>query len=308
MSMSSGKKEHCLGYAPAHFARRAACVALLTFAANTSSVFGLTVVPVFSGGSAPTTNVFGSGQLGDIFEVAAGWWEAAILDSHSITISYSWGPLTGTTAGYTSTNGSLRPSSASIVFDNDGTTQWYMDGTPADASEYSSYIELTVPNPAAGVSSIITGRRFASPNQSSATKLDMITLVAHEIGHALGFAYSSSYPLEYLTIQPPLPKAGVTVYSFDSTHITAITDLSTLFQLTPEALMGIDSGTGATQQFGERKLPSEFDIVAVAERAGFEDVNLSPQFVVSIPPALPLLASALGLAGVGYGRRRGRPH
>jgi len=282
-----------------------AVAGLLT--ATSPSLFALTIVGNFNSNStAPTTNVFGTGSITSIFDAAAAWWEASILDSHVLNINYGWGPLGDLTAGYTTTNGSVRPSSASIVFDNDGSTQFFMDATPYTAEEYSSYAD-TVRDYAEGsaVSLVGTGRVF-SGGTGNARKLDMFTLMAHEIGHALGFALSFSHPIEMETIvQSPLPKAGLNIVSLDSTHISGISNAAeSFFELTPEALMGIDHSTSATQQYGERKLPSELDIVAIAQRAGFTQVDLQPQ-VVPVPAGLPLLASALALLGV-YRRSRGR--
>jgi len=282
------------------------CAVAGLLCATPPSLSALTIVGNFNSSStAPTSNVFGTGSLTSIFDAAAAWWEAAILDSHTLTISYAWGALDDF-SGYTRTNGSVRPSSASIVFDNDGTTQWFMDATPFLAEEYAIYSEHSHDYVAGPQTSLIgTGRVYGS-GQGPASKFDMFTLAAHEIGHALGFAFSSSHPLELETIvAAPLPKAGLGIVSFDSTHIGGITDTARNFiDLTPEALIGIDEGTGYTQTYAQRKLPSELDILAVAQRAGFTQVNLQPQ-VVPIPAGLPLLASALAALGI-YRRTRSR--
>src|SRR5262245_27325282 len=46
-------------------------------------------------GPAPVTNITGSGNLVDIFNAAADWWEEAIQDDHTVTIDYGWSPLDG---------------------------------------------------------------------------------------------------------------------------------------------------------------------------------------------------------------------
>jgi hypothetical protein len=79
-------------------------------------------------------------------------------------IEFSNGPLAGTILSearvtYNSGTGDLV--STEIVIDNDGTTTWFVDSTPADDSEF---------------------------NDTPPTGTDLLTVMRHEIGHAVGFA------------------------------------------------------------------------------------------------------------------------
>ncbi len=69
-------------------------VALLLAMGAVQDASALTIVRNFSGGAAPG-NAAGGGNLRDIFNTAADWWEEAILDSHIVAIDFSWAPLGG---------------------------------------------------------------------------------------------------------------------------------------------------------------------------------------------------------------------
>jgi len=56
----------------------------------------LTINRNFTGGAAPASAA-GGGNIVDIFNRTADWWEASILDSHIVDVDFSWANLSGNT-------------------------------------------------------------------------------------------------------------------------------------------------------------------------------------------------------------------
>ena len=104
-----------------------------------------------------------------VFQQAINEWDA-LIDSSGFNpgnypITFQYGPLNGstlaqTTVTFNSDNGNLI--SAVIVFDNDGSTNWFEDPSPADDSEF---------------------QRSQPP-----LGLDLLSVARHEIGHAVGWS------------------------------------------------------------------------------------------------------------------------
>jgi len=213
--------------------------------------------PEFGGlaGSAPS-NAAGGGNLADVFNAAADWWEMAILDDHSLDIYFGWERLDGSTlAAATQYVDPQPPVYGEVSFDNDLSSVFYMDPLPTDSTEYETYTEYSDD---LGGGDVNTGRVFTSPTGYAVGRVDLFSTALHEIGHLLGF--NGLWSGNHINITAPLPYAGSSVPTTGS-HI----DIST-------ALMYPYTSDGT------RHLGSQVDILAGAENVGFVSVNLDPEF------------------------------
>jgi hypothetical protein len=134
---------------------------------------------------AAAVNITISGSVGDldgdgdgganeaaVIQAAVGCWGARVTTNRNFTLNVSGASLTGTTTGQgsvTTVDGSNLPATGNLRIDNDGTTNWVVDATPLDNTEFQ-------PDPN-------NQWRFLNGPVGS----DLFRTVIHEVGHATGW-------------------------------------------------------------------------------------------------------------------------
>lgn len=217
------------------------------------------------GGAAPGS-VAGGGSFADIFDAAASWWEQAILDEHTVTIQYGWGPRgdSGVLATAFSIPTSPQPAVyGKILIDNDGSSSFFLDSTPADNSEFPSFASFTDD---LGGGTVNTGRVY-SGGAGAAASTDLLTVFKHEIGHILGI---NGLAPDWGTITAPRPFAGTVIPKVDSAHFDD--DPMSMTSLTGDPLLS------PTIESGVRKSLSAIDILAAAQHGGWSMLDLDPDY------------------------------
>jgi hypothetical protein len=185
-------------------------------------------------------------------------------DQHTVTLTFDWAPLSTGTRGQhqlTAEGGNPhRETAGTILIDNDGSTVWFIDPTPDDASEFPTYSSLAG-NLGGGVMNV--SHRFDG-GTGAAANWDLFTTCKHEIGHALGLSNANdAFAVERadgdVDVTTPRPYAGAAIPTVSS-HL----NLSA-------ALMS----PGSTRTAGQRTIRSAADVVADAQISKFVPLNYS---------------------------------
>jgi hypothetical protein len=269
-------------------------VALVIFLLSISNASAMTIMTRFVGGT-PPANTTGYGNLNDIVTAAARIWESAYADPIVVTLYYGWAPV-GDAGNHTAIemdSQGKREISGMLMFDNSGATPFYLDPTPYANEEYrqqsNAYENL-------GGGLINSARILRNPSGQALGHVDLLSVVLHEIGHAMGISASnlsfvSQSKMGIIQISENLPYAGTIVpIAYNNSGIVAHFDVT---ELAYGCLMGgINSD--------ERRLPSELDILTNAQISGYTIQNLNPQVAIGSYRALqsPSLRKPSNMTGI----------
>lgn len=270
----------------------AALLVSATLFGNSPPASALSITANFVGGT-PAPNAVGGGDLEAIFAAATRQWENAISDPYSLTLHYGWAPLSSAGAHVLLSQGGTpnREMEGFVYFDNDGNPggiDFFMDSTPELSEEYLAYSETQQD---LGVGAINVARLYTDPTAIAADRIDVVSVAGHEIGHALGMSLGNlSWILEAtdgdIDVTAPQLFAGTSIplasnFSGPTSHIDP------LAVAYGPLMVGLNAG--------ERRLPSDLDILAMTQLSGFEN---RPRAAVPEPaPAILLGIGVLLVAG-----------
>lgn len=238
-----------------------AAVAAL-FATQSSALAQVTIVCVDGGGTAPAT-VAGGGNLADIFNAAADWWEKSFVTTpYTLTLTFSWGARPGSILAehVLSAQGGTpnRETAGTIVFDNDGSSSWFLDPTPCANDEFTTGPTYTSSDLGGG--SVNVGRTYSGATGSAAGRTDLFAVALHEIAHALGMSSANtSFVAENVDgdvdVTAPLPFQGSVLPTVSGAHLNLTNTL--MFPSIGNSL---------------RRWPSAADVLANAQISQMTDV------------------------------------
>lgn len=216
-----------------------------------------------------------------VLNIAAGLWALNIDADHTLNLLFGWddalptGTL-GVATNFFANTSTQRIVQASINFNPDR-TDWFIDPTPLDDTEYEPFSIVFQDLGQGPVNIGITADSIAGGPADNL--FDLLTVALHEIGHTVGLANLpgfNDFTTPTLTIDPRLPFGGSDVPTTlnGGGHLTL-----------PSALMFESLGSG------ERKFMSEVDVLA-ATQLGNLIIVPSPAAAGAGIVALCVLASA----------------
>ena len=228
----------------------------------------LTIETHFIGGDAPD-NLAGRGNLHDIVAAAARIWESVYADEVTLTLYYGWADTGNAGTHSLLTQGGIpnRELSGTILFDDSGAASFYMDPTPYLNEEYSKLTEISQD---LGSGHVNAARVFSNPGGEAAGHLDLLSVILHEIGHALGMSAANHSFMELaatglLSISNDMPFKGTIIpLAYNNAGVVAHFDVDEI------AYGSLMAGINAD----ERRIPSELDIIANAQLSNFTILRL----------------------------------
>ncbi len=223
-------------------------------------------------------------------QTAAEHWQSILHDNRAMTIVYGYDALSGGKVGqtyFTAPDGSpldgagdivqTLPTSAVIGIDTG--TNWFLDPTPEDHSEFAmqQILYRDLPNntqtfaysgsPPDLLEAGYWGDALPAAPAAAQNSADMLSVVLHEMGHALGM-------LNELGIHGGVHENADGDYDVHWTYVFGQVMATDILGTDGEHLASPHTLMFSPMALGRRYLPSATDIFAVAAAADWQDVHL----------------------------------